>query len=94
MNKIQVFLATNVAWYLPNTAAAFLQREALSTIWTSELNKGRIPTGFYKTCWATLLPSYLAGKIRLPQILKENLFTHFFQFGKNGYILKQFQIVM
>jgi glycosyltransferase involved in cell wall biosynthesis len=82
MNKIKVFLATNGAWYLPNTAAAFFQRETLSTIWTSELNRGRIPTGFYKTCWATLLPSYLAGKIRLPQILKEKLFYALFPVWK------------
>ncbi|MEO7297994.1 MAG: hypothetical protein ABI042_05395, partial [Verrucomicrobiota bacterium] len=57
-NSLQILLASGGSWYLPNTAKAFQQRDALAGLWVSNKNSSGLPPDKYRRCW----PFHLAMK--------------------------------
>src|SRR6187402_2911154 len=55
---MQVLLTTTRAWYLPHTAKAFSQRQALAGLWMADKDGTQLPAGQYRRCW----PFHLAMK--------------------------------
>ena len=87
MNKtpVQVLLATCGAWWLPHTARAFAERDALAGFWITLGNSTGVP--HYRRCWpfqAAMLPLYRFA----PQIRIEQAFYLFFPLWK-AWILRQ-----
>lgn len=74
---MQVLLTTTRAWYLPQTARAFHQRQALAGLWMADKNATQLPADRFVRCW----PYHLAMKLFYhctPQIWSERA-TYFFQ---------------
>jgi glycosyltransferase involved in cell wall biosynthesis len=72
-----VWLGTCGAWYLPRTARALYEKNALAGLWISEKNSAGLPPELYRRCW----PFHLALKLFYhwaSQIWKERLFYFFF----------------
>jgi glycosyltransferase involved in cell wall biosynthesis len=79
---MQVLLATCGAWYLPHTAKAFQERNALAGLWISGKNQTALPDEKFRRCW----PFHLAMKPFYqfaPQILIEHAFYAMIPFWKN-----------
>ena len=73
----KVLLATCGAWWLPHTAKAFENRDALAGFWISDKNNKKVSSDLYRRCW----PFHIAMKPFYhfaPQILREKMFYAFF----------------
>lgn len=74
-NSVQVLLLTCGAWWLPHTARAFAQRNALAGLWITAGNSTGVPN--YRRAWPfqiAMLPVYRFA----PQIWAERAFYAFF----------------
>jgi glycosyltransferase involved in cell wall biosynthesis len=78
---MQVVLATPGGWYLPSTAKAFEQRDALAGLWITNKNSTGIAAGKFHRCWpfhTAIKPFFHAA----PQIWQEKAFYKFFPIWK------------
>src|SRR5436305_1998148 len=60
---MRVLLTTCGAWYLPHTARAFQNREALAGLWCTEKNRSGIEPSLFRRCWPfhlAMMPFYLS----------------------------------
>ena len=72
----KVLLATCGAWWLPHTAKAFENRDALAGFWISAKNSTKVSSDLYRRCW----PFHIAMKPFYhfaPQIWQEKMFYVF-----------------
>jgi glycosyltransferase involved in cell wall biosynthesis len=72
----KVLLATCGAWWLPHTAKAFENRDALAGFWISAKNSTKVSSDLYRRCW----PFHIAMKPFYhfaPQICQEKMFYVF-----------------
>jgi len=77
LKERSVWLSTCGGWYLPRTAGALHQKNALAGLWISDKNSTGLPSDLYRRCW----PFHLAMKLFYhwaPQIWVERLFYFFF----------------
>ena len=73
----KVLLATCGAWWLPHTAKAFENRDALAGFWISAKNSTKVSSNLYRRCWpfhTAMKPFYHFT----PQIWQERMFYAFF----------------
>lgn len=80
-NRCRVWLSAAVAWYLPKTAKAFANRDALAGLWMGDKNSTSLPPERYRRNW----PFHLAMKPfyhLAPQIWIERAFYGFFPIWK------------
>jgi glycosyltransferase involved in cell wall biosynthesis len=72
----KVLLATCGSWWLPHTAKAFENRDALAGFWISAKNSTKVSSDLYRRCW----PFHIAMKPfyhLAPQIWQEKMFYVF-----------------
>jgi starch synthase len=88
-SEISALLLSCGAWYLPQTAKAFLNRGALAGLWITMGNHVGIPSDKYRRGWpfqAAMLPLYFL----VPQIWGERAFYAFFPLWKAWLARQQF----
>ncbi len=74
---MQVLLTSCGAWYLPHTAKAFSERDALAGLWISNRNSTGIPSDKFRRCWPfhVMLKPFLHVT---PDLWRERAFYFFF----------------
>lgn len=89
ISNLRVWLGTAGGWYLPRTAKAFSERNALASLWISDKNSGGVPKAQYNRCW----PYHLALKPfyhLAPQIWTEHAFYASFPIWKHWFLRQTF----
>lgn len=77
------------AWYLPQTADAFLARNALAGLWTGTTNYTKLPASLHRTCLPVMLLSQFIARARLPQLWRERAFYTMFPLWKRWLAAQQ-----